>query len=253
MEEYHIAICDDDSHDSARLMDLIRRTPLCPESLTFYEYSDGEELMEDYQKFDAIFLDIGMKNMSGTETAQAVRRIDPFVILAFYTGIEEYASRIVPVHPFIYLNKGDSEEILFENLTLLIEEMRRKHQFLKLPVKSDGRLLLLHPSDILYVTIRRNGSELWLTREAVLRLRISEGFVKSSIELSSYYEQLSKHGFIYAHRSYIVNAEHIMMRNKNSIVLENGCELNVARGRQQEFDRELSNCLGVRYKRGERQ
>lgn len=252
MEEYHIAICDDESLDSAKLISLIKKIPLCPEPLTFYVYSDGEELMEDYKKFDAIFLDIGMKEMGGRETAEAVRQVDPFVLLAFYTGLEEYASRIVPVHPFIYMNKQDSEETLLENIGLLIEEMKRRRQFLKLPVKSDGRLLLLQPSDIIYVSIRGKGSELWLTREASRRLRIPEGYVKSSIQISSYYEQLSVYGFIYAHRSYIVNAEHITMRNKNSIVLESGCELNIARGRQQEFDSELSACLGIRYKRGER-
>ncbi|MCC8025740.1 MAG: LytTR family DNA-binding domain-containing protein [Clostridium sp.] len=253
MEEYHIAICDDESADRERLKELIQRSPLCPQLLIFHEYSGGEALIENYEKFDAVILDISMDAMDGRETARAVRRMDDWVLLAFYTGLEEYASRLIPVHPFVYLNKQDGEEALSGGLNLLLEEMIRRYQFPRLPVMGDGRLLLLPPSDILYITIRGKGSELWLTEKACRKLNLKEQFVKSSIRLPDYYEELKKYGFIYAHRSYIVNAEHLIMRNPGSIVLEGGCELNVARSRQKEFDRELSRFLGIRYKRGERQ
>lgn len=253
MEEYHVAICDDESPDRERLMKLIRRSPLCPEGLIFYEYEGGEVLIEDYREFDAVFIDIGMKAMNGTETAQAVRKIDPSVLLAFYTGVEEYASRIVPVHPFAYLNKKDKDKVLSEELNFLIEEMLRRHQMPKLPVRRDGCLFLLNPSDILYISIRGKGSEVWLTKEAAARLHTGAECIKSNVHLTAYYEQLNTYGFIYAHKSYIINAEYVIMRSKNSIVLENGCELNIARSRQKEFDRELSAYLGIHYKRGERQ
>lgn len=253
MEEYHIGICDDENLDRERLKALIGRSPACPKSLIFHEYERGEELLENYGKFDAIFLDISMKGIDGTETAQAVRGRDSSVLLAFYTGLEEYASRIIPVHPFIYLNKQDSEDTISSSLNLLIEEMQRRHQIPRLVVRDDGRLLLLAPSDVLYISIRGKGSQLWLTDDAGHRLHMEENSMKSSIHLTAYYEQLRDYGFIYAHKSYIVNAEHVIMRNKNSVIMENGCELNVARSKQKEFDRALSACLGVRYKRGERQ
>lgn len=252
MEEYRIAICDDESLDRARLRDLIRRSPLCPENLIIYEYEGGEELLENYREFDAVFVDIGMKVMNGKETARAVRQIDSAVLLAFYTGIEEYASRIVPVHPFIYLRKNDTEEYILQSLELLLEEMFKRHRMPKLPIKGDGIVLLLNPADIVYITIRGKGCELWLTIAAIERLHLKEKFVRSSVHLSDYYSQLQEFGFIHAHKSYIVNAEHIVMRNKNSIILENGCELNISRSKQKEFDRELSEFLGIRYKRGER-
>lgn len=253
MEGYRIAICDDESCDRERLRDLIRRNPLCPENLIINEYAAGEELLDHYEEFDAIFIDIGMGVMDGKETARAVREIDSTVLLAFYTGIEEYASHIVPVHPFIYLSKYDDEKVITKSLNLLLEEMVRRRCMPKLPVLGDGRLMLLKPANIVYITIRGKGSELWLTLDTIDRFHLKEKYVKSYLHLSAYYEQLHEYGFIYAHRSYIVNAEHVVMRNKNSVILENGCELNVARSKQKVFDKELSAFLGICYKRGERE
>lgn len=253
MEEYHIAICDDEKSDRERLIWLIRSNPNCPEVLLFHEYPGGQALLKDYGKFDAVILDIAMDEMDGRETARVVREMDSSVLLAFYTGLQEYASRLIPVHPFVYLNKQENQESISMGLNLLLEEMRRRHRIPRLPVMGDGRLLLLSPSDILYVTIRGRGSELWLTKETCRRLNLEEKYVKSSIRLADYYEELKKYGFIHAHKSYIVNAEYIVMRNPNSVVVEGGWELNVSRSKQKAFDRELSRYLGIRYKRGERQ
>lgn len=253
MEEYHIAICDDERSDRERLISLIRDNPNCPEVLQFHEYTGGRALLEGYGKFDAVILDIAMDEMDGRETARAVREMDSSVLLAFYTGIQEYASRLIPVHPFVYLNKQENKEGIAQGLNLLLEEIKGRHRLPRLPVMGDGRLLLLSPSDLLYVTICGRGSELWLTNDACRRLNLAEKRVKSSIRLADYYEELKKHGFIHAHKSYIVNAEYIIMRKPNSVVLEGGWELNVARSKQKAFDRDLSCYLGIRYKRGERQ
>lgn len=252
MDKYYIAVCDDEIHDRARLINLLNKNPYCPEKLIIYEYESGEELLENYRGFDAVFMDISMDVMNGREAAHAVRQMDTSVLLAFYTGMDEYASQIVPIHPFIFLDKRDEDEVLSENLNDLMNEMQRRHRTPRLQVKCDGCLLLLEPSDIIYITIRGKGSELWLTKLASDRLHMDGNSVQSHTRLPVYYQQLQEYGFVYAHRSYIVNVEYVMMRNKNTIVLENGYALNIARSKQKGFDRELSAYLGICYKRGER-
>ena len=39
-------------------------------------FSSGRELMENYQPYDAVFLDIDMQGMNGIETGKAIRSVD---------------------------------------------------------------------------------------------------------------------------------------------------------------------------------
>ncbi len=248
-----IAICDDCQADMERLKLLMSSSNACPEDIEFYEFNSGIRLLEEYIPFDAVFLDIQMEEMDGRVVGEKVREKDPDVMIFFYTGYDVSASQVFRARPQGYLMKGMKSKELLWNLDSICEELsqREKH---RLPVTCDGKAFVLNISDILYISLLNKGSKIWITDYAAERLGVSynklEGAgIKSSTKIDEYYSQLKSHGFIYGSKSYIINANHVEVRFKNSVRLSNHQELTISRSRKDEFDAEFGHYWGVHYRR----
>lgn len=244
-----IAICDDNLEDIRYLEKLILESGYCLGERVFNEFLSGEELLDNFSKFDIIFLDIKLDGMEGTEVAEAIRLRDAKVPIAFYTGYEASASRIFKVRPLSYLIKGKKELKSLVNKTLqeLCEEQKRPDVL----VEYDGKMYVLQLSDILYVSISDKGSAIFLTDEKAYELfgknqdsYKQEHIIKSGVRIEAYYDQLSRYGFLYAKKSYIINAQHVIARGKDSVLLKGHYELSVARSKKKEFDSQLVKYWG---------
>ena len=69
---YRIAVCDDDKNIREQVRKMILEWKSQVEVRVF---SSGRELMENYQPYDAVFLDIDMQGMNGIETGKAIRSV----------------------------------------------------------------------------------------------------------------------------------------------------------------------------------
>jgi len=67
---YKIAVCDDEEAVSAQVKELI--TEWNP-SVDVVCFSSGEELLENYQSYEAVFLDIDMAGMNGRQSERWIR------------------------------------------------------------------------------------------------------------------------------------------------------------------------------------
>jgi ABC-2 type transport system ATP-binding protein len=87
----------------------------------------------------------------------------------------------------------------------------------KIPVKTEDTVLLLNPSDILYAEAREG-------RSSVVTLN---GVIQTQFTLAELEERLSRSGFFRAHRSYLVNLQHVKevipyTRNSFSLRMDDG-------------------------------
>lgn len=117
-----IAIVDDSIKDREYLQKEIqeiffRRTKNHIKITTF---KSGEELLEYFYDnkegnaslFDIVFLDIYMEDITGVDTARAIRKIDEDVRLIFITTSNEFASESYEVKAEDYLIKPFNKERL---------------------------------------------------------------------------------------------------------------------------------------------
>lgn len=250
-----IAICDDYKPDIKRLEAVIWDHEKCPENVVFYPFSSGKDLIDEYEGYDAVFLDIQMEGMGGERTAQELRRLDSEVLLLFYTNYEKKASQILQTHPFSYIRKNDPKQI---NLALwdLFEELEQRRDECKIPIPGDARLYTLYCRDILFIDILNKGTRVWITekraREMGLKWDPSEGpYIKSSTTLDQYEQQLKTNGLFRGARSYLLNAQYIEVCNPAYVRIKGGKEFNISRLKREEFNKNLAKYWGTRYKRGE--
>lgn len=87
----------------------------------------------------------------------------------------------------------------------------------KIPARLEGKVVLVNPSDILYATVD-DGRTFLCT---------PDGNVPTHLTLSEVEERLARSGFFRAHRSYLVNIQHIKeviayTRNSYTLILDEG-------------------------------
>lgn len=252
-EKMRIAICDDCHADIEKLEKLIKESCFCPINIEFFEFSDGKLLLKQYDFFDVLFLDIQMETSNGSIVGERVRKIDPDVMIFFYTGYDMNASRILRARPQGYLMKDMDNKEMMLNIDSILKILSEKLEK-KLPIVGDGKMVVVNISDILYISILNKGSKIWITDQAANKLGIlkKEGEdigIKSPVKLNEYYKKLKAHGFLYGSKSYIINANHIHMRLNNVVRLSGGQELTISRSRKAEFDKEFGHYWGICYNR----
>jgi DNA-binding LytR/AlgR family response regulator len=250
---YKIAICDDCVEDIERLRDIIKKRKLCPNEVIFYDYNSGEELISDVRKeHDLIFMDIQMKGIDGTETAKQVRMINKNAVLVFLSGIVAPTTESFKVLPFRYLMKYFIKEEFEKEVDDILREMVRKKKIPYFVAISDGQAIKLRVEDILYITLLKRGSKIYITKDAKIRLdrKESDEEIISNKKLDNIYEELKDYGFEYAHNSYIVNFTNITKSTRKEIIMEDNTVLTISRSRMQVFHSRFSEYLGMKYRRG---
>ena len=92
----------------------------------------------------------------------------------------------------------------------------------KIPVRLEGKIVLLNPSEILYVDAADGRTQIWT----------AGGSLQTQFTLSELEERLSRQGFFRAHRSYLVNLQHVKevipyTRNSFSLRLNDSAETRI--------------------------
>ena len=113
---YNIAVVDDKRTDSEKLQREINRwfTENHSASRNITCFTDGLSLLQKFEpgKFNLVFMDIIMENLSGIDTARRLRDSDSKLLLVFTTSSEEFVFDAFPLHPFDYVIKPCTAERL---------------------------------------------------------------------------------------------------------------------------------------------
>ena len=87
-----IAIVEDDQQEQKRLQQYLMRYAMeNQQTFSFALYSNALDYLEDKQKFDIVFMDIMLPNMTGMEAAARMREYDSKTVLIFVTTMVQFA------------------------------------------------------------------------------------------------------------------------------------------------------------------
>lgn len=219
----NIAICDDEKIIREQIRDLIAKQKA---DCYLAAYATGEELLAAEKHFEVIFLDIQMDGMNGIDTARALRKRKSETVLIFITGIKEYVFEAFDVSAFHYLLKP-IEEKKFEEVfdRVVIEAGRSKEQGQeRLFIKTRNRNITLDRNRILYIESRTRKVEIH-TDEEVIEIYATMNDLEGRLGGN----------FYRCHRGYLVNMAHIAEYYTDSIQLNNGDNIYMAKEKYNEF------------------
>jgi len=192
-------------------------------------YYCGEALcgkLTDGEVYDLIFLDIELNAINGVDVGNTIRDIhcNEYTQIAFISGKTEYAMQLFKLHPIDFLVKplkyADIEQIVAKVLRInrinsgvfLFEYKRETHR--------------VQINDIIYLE----------SSKRKVNVVTHNGTFTFYGKLESVYEsQLKNRNFLFIHKSYLVNYNHVKTFGYEHLYVSNGTRLPISRARGAEI------------------
>lgn len=236
---YKIAVCDDEEAVAAQVKELI--TEWNP-SVDVVCFSSGEALLENYQSYEAVFLDIDMAGMNGIETGKAIRKMDKDTKIVYLTAYRDYVSGAFGVHAFQYLLKPVNKKAIWNVLEEIFRYTKVAEKKIILDFHTvDGALCL--PVESIYFFEYENRK---------IRIVTDEEQYYMADKIGNAAKRMAEFGFSMPHQSFVVNMFHVKNVKNQQIFLDNGMEIPLSQKKQKIWKQELMEYLSRRLEgRGE--
>jgi DNA-binding LytR/AlgR family response regulator len=192
-----IALCEDTPVDTDLLTALVEMTRI---PYTLDTFSSGEALLEIFEKekYDLIFLDVYMGELTGVQTAERIRDIDTQVVIVFTTTSEDFTREGYRLNAYKYLLKPVVEEDVLDALELATLK-RDRAQGATLAIVTDNVPVIILLNDIIFVESSNRRSLIYTTGETYA----------TTLTIDALEKLLPSPRFLRSHRSYIVNLDHV--------------------------------------------
>ncbi|MGA1938968.1 LytR/AlgR family response regulator transcription factor [Arcobacter sp. YIC-310] len=195
-----ILIVDDENLAISRLKRLLNEEGL--EDIT--SFTNPYEALKQCTKakYDAVFLDISMPEITGLELANKILELEPKTFVVFQTAYDEYALEAYKNGGMGYLLKPIDSEALKNELKKIetyTQNSINKMQDKKIIAKRGDKIYLIDLDDIYYIRADLD--------EVIIKIKETDAYVRKKI--GDLEKLLSNKNFFRVHRSYIVNVDKI--------------------------------------------
>jgi len=208
MSALRIAICEDLDKDSEHLNSLIGESGIDAE-VSLFKSGGAFLASQPAGKYDLVFLDIYMGNITGVDAARILRSSDEQCGIVFTTTSEDFRSEAFDVGAEQYLIKPVSKEKLLRVLQKRTGGSRKK----TCTVNVKGDHIEIPYDDIMYVEVKNHNCIVHMTDG-----EISTG---TTMTIEGFQNILPSSRFMRCHKSYIVNLSFVKSVDRD-FLMKNG-------------------------------
>lgn len=206
-----------------------RRTPV-----EVLHYSSAEGFLfawETERDFDALFVDIQMRQMNGMEMAKLVRRKDEKIHIIFTTGVTDYILEGYEVEAMHYLLKPISEEKIGRCMDKVVQ---RREDCRCILVHAKNEVCRLAVEQIDYIEARGHGCVIEVAVKE--KGRLDTKLLEVSESISELENRVGSWGFVRCHRSYLCGLANVHQIGKSDILFDSGSRIPVSRRLRREVN-----------------
>lgn len=229
-----IAIVEDEPQVRQQLVDYLRRYERQFGKLfELTTFEDGDELVSDYRAvYDIILLDVQMRRLDGMAAAEAIRKVDPDVILIFITNMAQFAIRGYAVDALDYILKPVPYFAFSQQMQKAVERLRKRQKtFLTVPI--EGGLRRINVAEIYY--LESEGHR--------VRIYAENGDLLVPGSLRALEEKLAGKPFARCNSGYLVNLAQVLGVQQNTVQV-GPYQLQISRPRKKAFLEALTDYIG---------
>lgn len=223
LEKIQIAVCDDEEILRRKLKimlyDILNEAKV---SGTVKDYASGNELLNNIEQFDLVFLDIDMPEMDGIEVGRKIQQKNPDCRIVMASGREDRFKETFQLSPLRFISKPYAED---EILDALQAYQNRKIGMEELEVYKDRQLYTFRQRDIQYVVSNGN----------FVDVSINNIFYRMNCSLNAMEDLLDKRCFFRIHKGYIVNLIFVTGYEDDKVWIDK-IKFRLSKRRKKEFD-----------------
>ena len=223
-----IAICDDETDIidiiEAKLNVYFKKNV---QDLSVSRFTSGKDLLkEDLSKYDVLFLDVNMPEMSGMDVATEIRKDNRELTIIFVTAFDDFVFESFKVNAFRYLKKPLNDKDFDEAMNAVCQEKAKPEDYLVFQFQNES--YRIRYSDIISIEVM--GDKIWIhCHERTYRWK---GTLKQIMQ------KLEGRDFFQTHRSYVINMNKIVSYTSTNVQLEGECFAPISKYRLDEFKEE---------------
>ena len=224
-----IAIVEDDASCYKQLESILQSWSIKHNimiSISYYE--TGKELLSGtFRKYQLIFLDIDMPEISGMETARELRQNDYNSYIIFVTAHNEYVYEGYHVRALDYIIKPITPKALETCLNPVLHELESSAYILRTATSIEK----IPYSSIIAFATQGHYIEI-ITKQNTYRQKISLKILK----------QLLPEDFVQCHRTVIVNINHVVKLSGKNLYLTNQTVYPISKQYMESIQNAFMNC-----------
>lgn len=230
----NIAICDDNENICSIIEEMViaykKKSAFEIKIEVFYSGQELIEYLENDNKFDLIFLDIELGNMTGIKVANHIRNEfdDHISKIVFVTSKDGYEQKLFEVQPLNFIKKPIDSRKLKKCIQLAIKLLKIENKSFR--YRKGNNIIKEDIKDILY--FESKGKKI-----KIVTYNGSDYFYES---LKSIAEELPKI-FVRPHGSFLVNFNKIKTLKSDFVLMEKGTEIPISRRRLKKIRSMLIN------------
>lgn len=231
---YHIAIVEDEEEFSSQIQEYLEKYEK-EHSVRFKvsAFSDGAEILQDYQPYyDIILFDIEMPKVNGMDAAEQIREMDDDVVMMFITNMASYAIRGYSVGALDFVMKPINYYTFSMKITRALKRVKQKEQEQILLSMPDG-VKRFELNQIYYIEVQNR----------MLHYHTTEGEYVLRGTMSAVEQQLANYPFVKCNHWYMVNLMHVK-EIRGNITVVGETELEISRRNRTAFMKALTEYMG---------
>ncbi|MDD6827897.1 MAG: LytTR family DNA-binding domain-containing protein [Oscillospiraceae bacterium] len=235
----NIAVVDDDLKFLAIYIKIITEAfSKNKVSVSIQKFSSGSEFISSVndRKYDLIFMDIDMPELSGIDIAAEMRKRNSNLDIIFVSAHPHFVFEAIKFNPYRYIRKSNLSADTYEAIDSYCSRTKSNKNMISLELQN-GNTVNEKANDIVsFFTVRHDVFyNLINNKEAVL---LSRKYSLSMLESIT-----ESYGFIRVHKSYLINYKGIKSINSKSVLLINNTEIPISRGKKNEIQEQFMELL----------
>lgn len=224
-----IAICDDDDVICSKLEILVNQ--VCDSLNIEIEidiFNAGKnfiQYLKNDNSYNLLFLDIELDEYNGIDVSKYIRNIlsNESMQIVYVTGKSGYDRQLFVFRPFDFIEKPFGQKEVFRVINKYQRIYGCKNNIFHYKYGHDTFWIAIN--EILYFKAS--------SRKVIIKQMAKEDEFYSSLE--EVREKLKNCGFIFPHKSYFVNYKFIKSFHSDCIIITNGDEIPIAKGRRKDI------------------
>lgn len=226
-----IAICDDERRESESIIELLQSYYKDECDIDFF--CSGNSLLETGCHYDIYFLDIDIRDISGIEVAEEIRKDDIHAFIVFVTNYEDFYQRAFVVHAFEYVVKPIEKSRLYKILDEIHLYRESDWQNKELCFKGIQGDIKVRAGSICYFEYADRKIKLVLDDKVI--------WLKGTLsEISS---MMEPYDFVRPHKAFVVNMRKMENVKTYDIVMSNRDLVPIAQKKASEFRKKFESYL----------